>query len=141
MDRALLLSSFHDRPRQNIRVDLGQHVEPPTVIMTTKQTPIHSGFGATTTAREVLGNRRLDGITAVVTGGYAGVGLETTRALSGAGATVVVPARTPDKARAALAGLDRVELESLDLGEPASIDAFAARFSASGRPLHILVNN
>lgn len=109
--------------------------------MTTKQAPIHSGYGAETTARDVIGNRRLDGITAVVTGGYAGVGLETTRVLSAAGATVIVPARTPDKARKALAGIDRVELESLDLIDPKSIDAFAARFLASGRPLHILVNN
>jgi NAD(P)-dependent dehydrogenase (short-subunit alcohol dehydrogenase family) len=109
--------------------------------MTTKQTSIHSGYGPQTTAREVIGNRRLDGLTAIVTGGYAGVGLETTRALSTAGATVVVPARTPDKARAALAGMDRVELESLDLIDPTSIDALAARFLASDRPLHILVNN
>jgi NAD(P)-dependent dehydrogenase (short-subunit alcohol dehydrogenase family) len=111
------------------------------VIMTTRQTPIRSGYGATTTAREVLGNRRLDGMTAVVTGGYAGVGLETTRALSGAGATVVVPARTPDKARAALAGMDRVEVESLDLFIPESVDTFAARFLASDRALSILINN
>jgi NAD(P)-dependent dehydrogenase (short-subunit alcohol dehydrogenase family) len=109
--------------------------------MTTKQAPIHSGYGAQTRAREVIGNARLDGSTAVVTGGYAGVGLETTRALSAAGATVIVPARTPEKARAALSGMERVELEHLDLSDPTSIDAFAARFSASGRPVHILVNN
>ncbi|QRN97681.1 SDR family NAD(P)-dependent oxidoreductase [Archangium violaceum] len=109
--------------------------------MTTKQAPIHSGFGARTTAREVIGSRRLDGLIAVVTGGYAGVGLETTRVLSAAGATVIVPARTPDKARTALAGLERVELERLDLFEPASIDSFAARFLESGRPIHMLVNN
>jgi NAD(P)-dependent dehydrogenase (short-subunit alcohol dehydrogenase family) len=109
--------------------------------MTTKQTPLHSGFGAETTAREVIANLRLDGLNAVVTGGYAGVGLETTRALSAAGATVIVPARTPDKARAALVKVDRVELESLDLIDPKSIDAFASRFLASRRPLHILVNN
>ncbi|XXF78958.1 oxidoreductase [Myxococcaceae bacterium GXIMD 01537] len=109
--------------------------------MTTKQEPIHSGFGARTTAREVLGNRGLDGAIAVVTGGYAGVGLETTRALAAAGATVIVPARTPDKARAALAGMERVELEHLDLSEPETIDAFAERFLSSGRPLHMLVNN
>lgn len=109
--------------------------------LTTSQTPIHSGFGAQTTACEVIGSRRFDGATAVVTGGYAGVGLETTRALSAAGATVIVPARTPDKARAALAGMNRVEVEILDLSDPTSIDAFAARFSASGRPVHILVNN
>jgi NAD(P)-dependent dehydrogenase (short-subunit alcohol dehydrogenase family) len=109
--------------------------------MTTNQASIHSGYGAQTTAREAIGDRRLDGHTAVVTGGYAGVGLETTRVLSAAGAAVIVPARTPEKARAALAGVDRVELESLDLSDPTSIDAFAARFSASGRPVHILVNN
>jgi len=109
--------------------------------MATKQAPIHSGFGAQTTAREVIGNRRLDGLTALVTGGYAGVGLETTRSLSAAGATVIVPARTLDKARTALAGMDRVEIESLDLIDPKSIDALATRFLATGRPLHILINN
>ncbi|WP_375755601.1 oxidoreductase [Corallococcus exercitus] len=109
--------------------------------MTTKQQPLNSGFGATTTTREVLGNTRLDGTVAIVTGGYAGIGLETTRALQAAGATVIVPARTPDKARAALAGWERVELEPLDLMDPASIDAFASRFLASGRPLHLLINN
>jgi NAD(P)-dependent dehydrogenase (short-subunit alcohol dehydrogenase family) len=109
--------------------------------MTTKQTQIHSGFGPQTTAREVIGSRRLDGLIAIVTGGYAGVGLETTRTLSSAGATVIVPARSLDKARKALTGMDRVEIESLDLIDPKSIDAFAARFLATGRPVHILINN
>lgn len=58
-----------------------------------------------------------------------------------AGATVIVPVRTPDKARASLAGIPRVELEELDLMDPASIDAFAQRFLDSGRPLDIFVNN
>lgn len=107
----------------------------------TKQAPIHSGHGEATTAREVVGDRRLDGAVAIVTGGYVGVGLETTRALAGAGATVIVPARTPEKARAALDGMARVELETMDLFAPETVDAFAARFLASGRPLHLLVNN
>jgi NAD(P)-dependent dehydrogenase (short-subunit alcohol dehydrogenase family) len=106
-----------------------------------RQIPLQSGFGARSTASEVIGGRRLDGTIAVVTGGYAGVGLETTRALAAAGATVVVPARTLDKATAALRGIDGVELDALDLTDPASIDAFAARFIASGRPLHRLINN
>jgi NAD(P)-dependent dehydrogenase (short-subunit alcohol dehydrogenase family) len=105
------------------------------------QTPLGTGFGPRTSAWEVLGGSRLDGCVAIVTGGYAGVGLETTRALSAAGATVIVPARTRAKAQAALAGLEQVELESLDLADPASVDAFAARFEASGRPLHLLFNN
>lgn len=109
--------------------------------MSTPQAPINSGYGMRTTAREALGGRKLDGKVAIVTGGYSGLGLETTRALSEAGATVIVPARTPDKARAALAGIARVEQDALDLADPASIDAFAQRFLASKRPLHILINN
>ena len=109
--------------------------------MATPQTPLHSGFNAQTSAREVLGSRDLSGSIAIVTGGYVGIGLETTRVLAEAGATVVVPARSPDKARAALAGIPRAELEALDLFAPASVDAFAARFVASGRPLHFLINN
>ena len=109
--------------------------------MTTPQAPLLSGFNATTTASEALAGRDLTGTIAIVTGGYSGIGLETTRVLAGAGATVIVPARTPGKAAAALAGLPRVEQETLDLGDPASIDAFAGRFLASGRPLHLLINN
>ena len=79
--------------------------------------------------------------TAIVTGGYSGIGLETTRALAEAGATVIVPARTPEKARASMGGIARVELEEMDLIGPASVDAFAQRFLSSGRALHMLINN
>jgi NAD(P)-dependent dehydrogenase (short-subunit alcohol dehydrogenase family) len=109
--------------------------------MTTKQAPLHTGFGATTTAREVVGSRKLAGTIAIVTGGYVGVGLETTRAFSEAGATVIVPARSRDKAHAALEGIANVEIESLDLFDRASIEAFSSRFIASKRPLHFLFNN
>lgn len=107
----------------------------------TPQRPLHSGFGSHTTAGEILSDRNLQGVVAIVTGGYSGVGLEVTRALAKAGATVIVPARTPDKARAATAGIPRVELERLELADPTSIDAFASRYVASGRPLQILINN
>jgi NAD(P)-dependent dehydrogenase (short-subunit alcohol dehydrogenase family) len=109
--------------------------------MTTTQAPLSSGLGAETTAREAIGDRDLRGMTAVVTGGHAGIGLETTRALAGAGATVLVGTRSLDKARAALAGIARVEIAPLDLADPASVDGFAAGFLATGRPLHVLVNN
>ena len=77
------------------------------------QAPIGSGFDASSTAAEV----------------------------TSAGATVIVPARDRAKAAAALAGIDGVELEAMELIDPVSIDAFAAKFVASGRPLHILVNS
>lgn len=109
--------------------------------MPTAQSPIGSGFGMRSSAREVLAGQRLDGRLAIVTGGYSGLGLETTRALAEAGATVVVPARTPDKAKAALAGIWNVEQAALDLVDPASIDRFAESFLASNRPLHMLINN
>ncbi|QCO18363.1 SDR family NAD(P)-dependent oxidoreductase (plasmid) [Azospirillum brasilense] len=105
------------------------------------QTPIGSGFGPAATAAEAVRGIDLRGRVAIVTGGYSGIGLETTRALAEAGATVIVPARDRTRASAALAGLDRVELESLDLADPASVAAFARRFCGSGRPLSILVNS
>ncbi|GGG72652.1 oxidoreductase [Paenibacillus radicis (ex Gao et al. 2016)] len=107
----------------------------------TPQQPIPSGFGPQSTAQEALGGRDLSGKTVIVTGGYSGIGLETTRVLAEAGATVIVPARTLEKAKASLDGIPRVELEELDLLDPASIDAFAQRFLDSGRALDILVNN
>jgi NAD(P)-dependent dehydrogenase (short-subunit alcohol dehydrogenase family) len=109
--------------------------------MSTRQAPLPSGYGMRTEAREALGGRRLDGKLAIVTGGYSGLGLETTRALADAGASVIVPARTPEKARAALAGIARVEQKSLDLADPKSIDAFANAFLSSNRKLDILINN
>jgi NAD(P)-dependent dehydrogenase (short-subunit alcohol dehydrogenase family) len=104
-----------------------------------QQEPIPSGLGARTTAREALGTLRLDGKTAIVTGGYAGIGLETTRVLAGAGARVIVPARNRAKAERALAGIANVWIDDMDLAVPATIDAFAARFG--DRALHLLLNN
>jgi len=109
--------------------------------MSTPQTPIGSGFSATSTAEQVIEGHDLTGRVVIVTGGYAGLGLETVRVLSKAGATIIAPARDIPKAEKALAGIDGVEIEAMDLIDPASIDAFAERFLASGRPLHLLVNS
>jgi NAD(P)-dependent dehydrogenase (short-subunit alcohol dehydrogenase family) len=105
------------------------------------QLPLPSGFGPATSAAEVLADVRLDGRIMIVTGGYSGLGLETTRVLAAAGATVIVPGRSPDKATRGLAGIERVEQGQLDLLDPASIDAFARAFLATGRPLHALVHS
>ena len=108
--------------------------------MTHKQHPIGTPFPSSATADDVLAGIDLTGRNAIVTGGHAGIGLEVTRALSKAGASVTVPARDPDRAAAALAGVERVEIARLDLVDPVSIDAFARDWLATGRPLHILIN-
>jgi NAD(P)-dependent dehydrogenase (short-subunit alcohol dehydrogenase family) len=109
--------------------------------MAQKHQPIGSGFTAASTADEVLAGIDLSGTNVVVTGGHVGLGLETTRALSKAGASVTVGSRDPDRAAPALAGIERVEVGQLDLLDPRSIDAFATRWLDSDRPLHVLVNN
>ncbi|WP_049568625.1 SDR family NAD(P)-dependent oxidoreductase [Streptomyces sp. SBT349] len=108
---------------------------------TQRQRPIGSGFTAASTADDVLRGIDLSGTNVVVTGGHVGLGLETTRALGKAGASVTVASRDPERAAPALAGVERVEIARLDLLDPASIDAFAARYRESGRPLHILIDN
>jgi NAD(P)-dependent dehydrogenase (short-subunit alcohol dehydrogenase family) len=109
--------------------------------MTQKQHPLGSGFTAASTTDDVIAGIDLAGRNVVVTGGHIGLGLETTRALTKAGATVTVGVRNPDRAATALAGVEGVEISPLDLLDPTSIDAFVVRYRGSGRPLHILVNN
>ncbi|MEV6195586.1 SDR family NAD(P)-dependent oxidoreductase [Streptomyces sp. NPDC051920] len=109
--------------------------------MSTAQHKIGSGFGARSTADDVLRGVDLSGRLAVVTGGYSGLGLETTRALAKAGARVVVPARRPATAREALAGIDGAETDELDLGDLDSVRAFAERFLASGRVIDIVIDS
>lgn len=105
------------------------------------QRPLNSGFSATSTAKDVIQGIDLRGKIAVVTGGNTGIGLETTKVLAAAGATVIVPARDIEKAKRNLAGIPNVELEVMDLTDALTIDAFAERFLNSDRPLHLLINN
>jgi NAD(P)-dependent dehydrogenase (short-subunit alcohol dehydrogenase family) len=107
----------------------------------TAQHKIGSGLGAETTAAEVLAGLDLTGKLALVTGGYSGIGLETTRALVNAGAQVVVPARRPDTAREALAGIDRTEVAGLDLSDLDSVRRFADGFLDSGRGIDFVINS
>src|SRR3954468_13328191 len=89
----------------------------------------------------------LEGHVAVVTGANGGLGLETARALAGAGAHVVMAARDQAKAAAAEAdirsGLPEASLEvvELDLGSLESVAAAADAISSRPPALDILVNN
>jgi len=105
------------------------------------QKPTGSGFNAKSTTTEVIRGIDLTGKTAIVTGGNTGIGLETVKALSNAGALVIVPARDIEKAKRNLSGIANVTIEKMDLMDPASIDRFAQKFVASGRPLQLLINN
>ena len=108
--------------------------------MATAQAPIATDFNEHSTAAEVIRGHDLRGKTAIVTGGSAGIGLETTKALVSAGAQVIVPARDLTKAKAAIGAL-AVTLEPMELADPASVAAFADRFLKTGAPLDLLINN
>ncbi len=105
------------------------------------QQPIGSGFDAGSTTDEVIKGIDLNGKTAIVTGGYAGLGLETVKTFVKAGATVIVPVRDKAKAIANLQGIGNVTIEEMDLMDPVSINDFAGKFLAAGQPLHLLINN
>lgn len=105
------------------------------------QQAIASGFNALSTSSDVIKGINLAGKTAIVTGGYAGIGLETTKTLVAAGAAVIVPARDIEKAKKNLEGIANIEIEAMELMNPASIDAFAEKILASGKPIHLLINN
>ncbi|RKD31606.1 SDR family NAD(P)-dependent oxidoreductase [Lacrimispora algidixylanolytica] len=107
----------------------------------TIQMPIDTKYDFFSTAEDVINHLSLIGKTAIVTGGYSGIGLETARVLAQSGATVIVPARTIEKAEKAVAGIPNIELETLDLMEPSSIDNFSNKFLSSGRQLDILINS
>jgi short chain dehydrogenase len=94
-----------------------------------------------TTAEEVLVGCHVLRKTAIMTGGHAGLGLETTRVLSNSGATVVIGSRDPKKAQTVVAQMKNVEVDQLDLASPNSIDRFANAFLNSNRPLDRLINN
>ncbi|MGC4935328.1 SDR family NAD(P)-dependent oxidoreductase [Gordonia sp. DT30] len=105
---------------------------------------ISTPFGADATAADVLTGVDLTGRRAVVTGGAAGLGLETARALAAAGAQVTIAARRLDVARSAAddlaesTGNPHIDARSLDLADLQSVADFVGGWSG---PLHILVDN
>ena len=106
------------------------------------QVPANSGFTGRSTGDEVLAGIDLTGRTAIVTGGYSGLGLETTRALARAGARVVVAVRSPEKATESLADVEgQVETAPLDLADLPSVRAFADEMGQRLDRLDLLINN
>jgi len=85
--------------------------------------------------------------TVLITGGNAGIGLETARALAKQGATVVIVARDAAKGQDAVAdikhttGNDKVSFMKCDLGSQKQIRQLAIDFKAKHNSLDVLVNN
>lgn len=100
-------------------------------------------FGADSTTDDVLQGIDLKGKRIVVTGASAGLGVETIRALTAHGATVVGVARDLDKAKGALAaaGVTGVELVKADLASLASVRKAAAEIVAHGKKLDVIIGN
>jgi NAD(P)-dependent dehydrogenase (short-subunit alcohol dehydrogenase family) len=112
--------------------------------MTPITTPITTPFGFQSTAAEVLADVDLSGKRAIVTGAASGIGVETARALAGAGADVTLAVRDPragaDIAAQIIAstGNPGVHAAQLELTDPPSIYRFVGSWRG---PLEILVNN
>src|SRR5436305_12303041 len=107
-------------------------------------TRVTTPFGFETTAAEVVQGVDLTGKRAIVAGGASGIGIETARALAGAGAEVTLAVRNTQAGEESAfditrtTGNDAVHVAPLELVDPGSIAAFVQAWSG---PLHILVNN
>jgi NAD(P)-dependent dehydrogenase (short-subunit alcohol dehydrogenase family) len=108
---------------------------------------ITSRFDRYATVFDVTQGIDLSGKTALVTGGGAGFGYATARALAKAGAMVYVAdidiAKTQSAVNAYVAEQPSAQLQALqlDLGSNAQVRAFSEAFRAQVPKLHILVNN
>lgn len=97
-------------------------------------------LGYRTTALEAISGIDLTGKSAIVTGGYSGIGLETARALISAGADVTLACRDLPRAEAVAKEIG-CNAMGLDLGSLSSVKQFAQTYTASHTALHILINN
>ena len=92
-------------------------------------------------------NHSLEGKTCLITGATNGIGRVTAVALAGMGAELFLTYRDMTRADETVAeirsktGNERVHLLHADLGSQREIRAAAAEFLATGKPLHVLVNN
>ena len=110
------------------------------------QNPLGSGFAPKSEPEQILEGIDLTGKTAVVTGGYSGIGFETTKALASKGAHVIVPVRTPAKAAENLGALEgtvagSIETRQMDLADLSTVAVFADAMNAELDQIDLLINN
>jgi NAD(P)-dependent dehydrogenase (short-subunit alcohol dehydrogenase family) len=106
--------------------------------------PIQTPFGFHSTATDVAGQIDLAGKRIVITGGAAGIGLETARVFAHAGADITLAVRRLDVGRHVAQELRQttgnaaIHVRPLDLSDLRSVSSFVGDWEG---PLHILVNN
>ena len=88
----------------------------------------------------------MHGKTVLITGGNAGIGLATAKALVGRGAEVVITSRDAERGAGAVRSVEqatgkRAAVMALDLASFASIRGFAAEFLERYARLDVLINN
>ena len=106
------------------------------------QTPTKSGFHSKTNADEITNGIDLNEKIAIVTGGYSGIGLETTRELVASGAKVIIPAKRTEVAVQNLEGIvSKENIVEMDLGNLNSVKKFTEDFKESFGKLDLLINN
>ena len=106
------------------------------------QKPIISGFDSKSGADKIVKEKDLSGKIAIVTGGYSGIGLETTRALVAIGAKVIIAAKRTEVAVQNLEGIvSKENIVEMDLGNLNSVRKFTEDFKESFGKLDLLINN
>ncbi|MEC8217803.1 MAG: oxidoreductase [Pseudomonadota bacterium] len=106
------------------------------------QKPINSGFSNKSEPKDILKNIDLHNKVAIVTGGYSGIGLETTKALVAVGANVIIPAKRPEIANQNLNGVvSETNIIKMDLGNLNSVKNFTNSFKENFNTLSLLINN
>ena len=107
-----------------------------------QQKPIETGFSSKPEASEVTADLDLSGKVALVTGGYSGIGVETVRALTAAGAKVVVPSRDVDRAVNALEGIIPAEqIGFMDLADLPTVTQYGEAFTDNHSKLDLAIFN
>jgi NAD(P)-dependent dehydrogenase (short-subunit alcohol dehydrogenase family) len=103
-----------------------------------------SVFDAKSAATDIIAGHDLTGRNVVVTGGGAGLGFETARALAIAGARILLAGRNEKQGQESVVSLraatgnDSIIFRRLDLASLSSVRDFAATYNTA---LHLLINN
>ena len=105
-----------------------------------------SEFGFESTADDVLEGKDLSGRTALVTGGYSGLGQETARAMAAKGAHIILSGRDATKLSAAADAIAEqtgatVDTLKCDLASLDSIRKAAAEANERFEKIDLLINN